>query len=255
MLDRARGHIPQPDRVVSGARGEATVEKHAQRGNRSLFASPNSAGKRFGEARDRGGVLATPADSGRQRPRWPAPRAAKPRKVKDYFSGARKPDLRRTAWWWRHSAATGLQPEFPDNRENNREFLKFAPFWAILAPNRRASSDGYNKIPCATEQGIILAEQGMFLREQGISAGQQGSGIDQPIFKRAETVVGARGTRSSVREPEHLVLARPRDRGVEQAGDADPVRQPTFDGGLDEARCQEGQRDRHVDVALAAGLS
>jgi hypothetical protein len=57
-----------------------------------------------------------------------------------------------------------------------------------------------------------------------------------------------------VREPEHLMLARPRDRRVEQAGDADPVRQSTFDGGLDEARCQEGQRDRHVDVALAAGL-
>jgi hypothetical protein len=30
--------------------------------------------------------------------------------------------------------------------------------------------------------------------------------------------------------------------------------QPTFDGGLDEARRQEGKRDRHVDVALAAGL-
>ena len=60
--------------------------------------------------------------------------------------------------------------------------------------------------------------------------------------------------RPSVREPEHQVLARPRDRRVEQAGDADPVWQSTFDGGLDEARRQEGQRDRHVDVALAAGL-
>jgi hypothetical protein len=36
-------------------------------------------------------------------------------------------------------------------------------------------------------------------------------------------------------------LARPRDRGVEQAGDADPMRQLTFDGGLDEARREEGQ--------------
>ena len=46
------------------------------------------------------------------------------------------------------------------------------------------------------------------------------------------------------------MLARPADRRVEQAGDADPVWQPTFDGGLDEARRQEGQRDRHMDVAL-----
>ena len=36
-----------------------------------------------------------------------------------------------------------------------------------------------------------------------------------------------------VREPDHLVLARPRDRRVEQAGDADPVWQSTFDGGFD----------------------
>jgi hypothetical protein len=35
-----------------------------------------------------------------------------------------------------------------------------------------------------------------------------------------------------VREPEHLMLARPRYRRVEQAGDADPVRQSTFDGAL-----------------------
>jgi hypothetical protein len=59
---------------------------------------------------------------------------------------------------------------------------------------------------------------------------------------------------ASVRQPEHLMLARPRDRRVEQAGDADSVWQSALDGGLDEARCQEGQRDRHIDVALAAGL-
>ena len=58
----------------------------------------------------------------------------------------------------------------------------------------------------------------------------------------------------SVREPEHLMLARPCDRRVEQASDADPVWQSTFDGGFDEVRCQEGQRDRHVDVARAASL-
>jgi hypothetical protein len=63
------------------------------------------------------------------------------------------------------------------NREINREFFDFGPFWAILASNRRANSDGYNEIPYATEQGIISAEEGMFLREQGISAKHQGSGI------------------------------------------------------------------------------
>jgi len=49
------------------------------------------------------------------------------------------------------------------------------------------------------------------------------------------------------------MLARPRDRRVEQAGDADPVWQSTFDGGFDQVRREEGERDRHMDVALAAG--
>ena len=60
--------------------------------------------------------------------------------------------------------------------------------------------------------------------------------------------------RASVREPQHLMLARPRDRRVEQAGDADAMWQSTFDGGFDEARCEEGKRDRHADVAFAASL-
>jgi hypothetical protein len=30
--------------------------------------------------------------------------------------------------------------------------------------------------------------------------------------------------------------------------------QPAFDGCFDEVRCEEGQRNRHIDVALAAGL-
>jgi hypothetical protein len=45
--------------------------------------------------------LATRADSGRQRPRYSASLAAKPRKVKRYSDGARKPESRRTAWWRR----------------------------------------------------------------------------------------------------------------------------------------------------------
>jgi hypothetical protein len=37
----------------------------------------------------------------------------------------------------------------------------------------------------------------------------------------------------------HVMLARPRDRCVEQAGDGDPLWQWTFDGGFDQARCEE----------------
>jgi hypothetical protein len=52
-----------------------------------------------------------------------------------------------------------------------------------------------------------------------------------------------------------MMLTRPCDRRIEQAGDADATRQPTIDRGLDEAWREEGQRDRHIDVALAAGLT
>jgi hypothetical protein len=58
----------------------------------------------------------------------------------------------------------------------------------------------------------------------------------------------------SEHQPEHLMLARPRDGRIEQTGDADAVRETTFQGGFDEVRCQECGRYRHVDVALAAGL-
>jgi hypothetical protein len=43
--------------------------------------------------------LATLADSWRRDRAIPRLRAAKPRNVKDYSDGARKPELRRTAWW------------------------------------------------------------------------------------------------------------------------------------------------------------
>jgi hypothetical protein len=38
-----------------------------------------------------------------------------------------------------------------------------------------------------------------------------------------------------------LILARPRDRRVEQAGNADPVRESTFHGSFDKVRREEGQ--------------
>ena len=101
-----------------------------------------------------------------------------------------------------------LQPvsnlNFPDNRENNREFLNFRPFSAILAPNRRARSAGYNKIPYATEQGINLTEQGRFRREQGISVQEQDSRI-WLIFQAVETArLGA--VRTSHRNLTRLAL-------------------------------------------------
>jgi hypothetical protein len=58
-----------------------------------------------------------------------------------------------------------------------------------------------------------------------------------------------------MRESQHLMLTRPCDRRIEQAGDTDSARQPTIDSGLDEAWRQKGKRDRHMDMALAAGLT
>jgi hypothetical protein len=59
--------------------------------------------------------LATPPDSARQRPRYPASPPAKPRKVKDYSDSARKAELRRTAWWsWEDSN------QQPDDYERGR---------------------------------------------------------------------------------------------------------------------------------------
>jgi hypothetical protein len=48
-------------------------------------------------------------------------------------------------------------PEFPDNREINREYWKFWPSAAICASNWGVKSKVYNRIPYATEQGIVLA--------------------------------------------------------------------------------------------------
>jgi hypothetical protein len=155
------------------------------------------AGNVFRGQRPRPAVLVTPAGFGRQRPHSPAAPATKPRKVKRYSERARKSELRGTAWWWMHSTATGLHPEFPANREINRDFFDFGHFLAIPAPNRRANSVPCWQIPCATEQGIFSAEQGMFLREQGISAKHQGSG-QASIF------------RTLVQGPPIAICSRPR---------------------------------------------
>jgi hypothetical protein len=61
-------------------------------------------------------------------------------------------------------------PKFPANREFNREFFKFGPFSAILAPNKPANSNACSKIPWQMEQGNLLREQGIIFAEQGILA-------------------------------------------------------------------------------------
>jgi hypothetical protein len=60
--------------------------------------------------------------------------------------------------------------KFPANREKNREFRGNRPREAIFAPNRLPNSVVYNRIPYATEQGIIRGEQGIFYKEQGVFA-------------------------------------------------------------------------------------
>jgi hypothetical protein len=66
----------------------------------------------------------------------------------------------------------------------------------------------------------------------------------QPTDYRGDSLSVSRKPRS-VREAHYLMLARPRDRCS--------VRQP-FDDNFDEA-WREDRRDRHIDVALAAGFS
>ena len=59
-------------------------------------------------------------------------------------------------------------PEFPANREINREFRRIRPPGAILKADTRVNSAAYSEIPYATEQGIFAKEQGICTREQGI---------------------------------------------------------------------------------------
>ena len=59
-------------------------------------------------------------------------------------------------------------PEFPANREINREFRRIRLLDPILNADTRANSKASNKIPYAMEQGIFVKEQGICLQEQGI---------------------------------------------------------------------------------------
>ena len=61
---------PRPTHQGGTSAGLWTRTGLCRHSNQSLFARGNSAGKRFGEARDWAAFLATSADSGRQRPSW-----------------------------------------------------------------------------------------------------------------------------------------------------------------------------------------
>jgi hypothetical protein len=57
------------------------------------------------------------------------------------------------------------------------------------------------------------------------------------------------------RKPEHLVLAGPFGRQVGEADYSHARRKASIDRRLDEVGCEEGKRDRHVDLADAAAVS
>jgi hypothetical protein len=71
--------------------------------------------------------------------------------------------------------------------------------------------------------------------------------------ERADRIAASRYA-APLRDTQQFLLAPPQCRRVEQAGDAYAMRQPTLDGSSDETRRQEGQRNRHVDMPLAASL-
>jgi hypothetical protein len=58
--------------------------------------------------------------------------------------------------------------KFPASREFSREFLEKVPQRPIFACEPSVTSDGYDQIPYASEQGILLTEQGICLGKQGI---------------------------------------------------------------------------------------
>jgi hypothetical protein len=66
---------------------------------------------------------------------------------------------------------------------------------------------------------------------------------------------GTRWSESARRKAEGFELQAPLRWRVAQPFDAESPWQPPFDRSLDETGCEEGKRDRHVDVALAALLT
>jgi hypothetical protein len=105
--------------ILKQAGNDSVVVRQRRRPDRHHRAGRQGGGQvedcRVGEAVGKAGLpesrpetaralLATLADSGRQRPRYLVSLAAKPRNVKDNSERARKSELRRTAWWsWQDS--------------------------------------------------------------------------------------------------------------------------------------------------------
>ena len=80
---------------------------------------------------------------------------------------------------------TGLRgPNFPDNREFNREFLFFRPFSAILVSKTQANSVVCSKISYATEQGIVSDLTGNYLERTGNF--REGSAKRRPALLQAD---------------------------------------------------------------------
>jgi hypothetical protein len=74
----------------------ASLWRHS---NRSLFARGNSAGKRFGEARDWGGTFGEISRFRATETALSGVSSGKAAEVKGYSDGAREPHLRPTARW------------------------------------------------------------------------------------------------------------------------------------------------------------
>jgi hypothetical protein len=66
-------------------------------------------------------------------------------------------------------------------------------------------------------------------------------GLELPSMRLCEISDELLFGSSSVREPQHLLLTRPCDRCIEEAGDTDSARKPTIDSRFDEAWREESQ--------------
>jgi hypothetical protein len=89
-------------------------------------------------------------------------------------------------------------------------------------------------IACSADSGFLAASESS-LTFRGFAAGNAG---ERGLCRPESAVLFAS---SSVREPQHLLLTRPCDRCIEEAGDTDSARQPTIDSLFDEAWREEGQ--------------
>jgi hypothetical protein len=83
------------------------------------------------------------------------------------------------------------------------------------------------------------------------------SGQEIPFPGNGDRSRQRRGSKGELsrRKPEHLVLAGPFGRQVGKADYSHAMRKASFDRRLDEVGREEGERDRHVDLADAAAVA